>query len=65
MIGGLNLDFLKPHDGKYIFLGVVDKHAPFLENRVKYAKQPVWFPEDIKHAMFLHDTYASTNDEEK
>ncbi len=43
---------------------MVDKHAPLLECRVKHAKQPEWFSEDIKQAMFLCGTYASTNDEE-
>ncbi len=49
---------------QYLFLEVIDKHAPLLERRVKHAKQPEWFSKDNMQAMFLRDTYASTNDEE-
>ncbi len=49
---------------KVMFMEVVDQHAPVKERRVKKAKQPDWFSDDIKEAMYLRDKYTDSNDME-
>jgi uncharacterized protein (UPF0305 family) len=45
-----------------LFLGVLDKHAPFREKRVKNSQLPAWFNNEIKDAMQLRDELKRQKD---
>ncbi len=40
---------------------MVDRHVSFMERRVKQSKQPEWFTDYIKEAMYLHFKYSGEN----
>ena len=40
-----------------LFLGVINKHAPIREKRVKYPTIPEWWNEDIELAIKIRDKY--------
>jgi hypothetical protein len=45
-----------------LFLGVLDKHAPFREKRVKNPQLPAWLSKEIKEAMQLRDDFKRNKD---
>ncbi len=46
-----------------IFLDVVNVHAPLTEKRVKKAKQPDWFNDEVVQAMSQRDHFKYIKDE--
>ena len=45
-----------------LFIGVVDKHAPLKERRVKYPVQPEWMTDEILENIVLRDRCISTGE---
>ena len=47
----------------YLFMDVVNQHAPIKQRRVKRATQPEWLDDETLAAMKLRDTYAARGDD--